>query len=74
MPALDSSTGSSVSNMTYDTYEDAYTIYKSLRDTMAHILAHPSDPETKDIHGLLYFHFDAWIDPLRFADMDKSKL
>ncbi|CAF1386675.1 unnamed protein product [Adineta steineri] len=50
---------------TADGSGDSFYIYKEVSDTMEIILKdHPM------IEGLLYFHFDAWINPFRFDNMN----
>jgi hypothetical protein len=66
-----SSQNNSTTDLTSDSWEDPYTIYHSIRDTMVLLL---EDTSTQDIDGIMFFHFDAWIDPLRFTDMDKTKV
>lgn len=52
-------------NITNDQYEDAFLIYQQVARTMQ--LALDTQP---DVEGLLYYHFDAWIDPLAWASSD----
>lgn len=56
-------------NITHDQFEDAFTVYKGVANTMQTIL----DEEPK-IDGLLYFHFDAWIDPLAWNSWNKDNM
>lgn len=44
-------------------------IYMQAALTMQEIL-----DEQPSIDGLLFFHFDAWIDPLRFKDMNRENI
>ncbi|KAF2435425.1 hypothetical protein EJ08DRAFT_337087 [Tothia fuscella] len=71
MPSLSNALAEVTQNITWDTWEDAFTIYHSVRDTMSQLL---EDPNTQDIDGIMYFHFDAWVEPLQFADMDRNKI
>lgn len=58
-------------NLTHDSFEDAFWGYRAVRDTMSIILKQTTEEE---IDGLLFFHFDVWLDPLGFADMDFGKM
>jgi hypothetical protein len=49
-------------NLTDDSWNDRLTPYVQVAKTMQLVL--DNEPE---INGLLFFHFDAWIDPLDFA-------
>jgi hypothetical protein len=71
MPPLNSSSNTNIQNLTYDEFRDSYTIYHSVRDTMSRIL---ENPNMENIDGLMFYHFDVWIDPLRFAEMDRNKI
>ena len=55
--------------LTEDGFKDTYHIYKSVADAMQ--IAHD---EREDIEGILYFHFDAWINPLAFSDLTKDHI
>lgn len=54
-------------NLTHDSYEVSEYIYMQIANTMQLILDAPAGSPTSEIDGLLYFHFDAWIDPLAWA-------
>ncbi|KAK3078881.1 hypothetical protein LTS18_006379 [Coniosporium uncinatum] len=56
-------------NLTDDAYHDSHYPYKPLADTMSLILE-SEDPHQQEVEGILFFHFDAWVFPMRFADMD----
>ncbi|ODA81342.1 hypothetical protein RJ55_04307 [Drechmeria coniospora] len=57
-------------NLTVDQYPNVYTIYKMVSDLMETMLA-----DTSEMEGLLYFHFDAWIDPMAWNDeTEKNKI
>ena len=61
-------------NLTYDNAGGCCTTYASVGDTMAGILqANETDPVSQ-IEGILYFHFDMWVDPLGFAREDFNNL
>ncbi|UJR11839.1 hypothetical protein I4U23_016019 [Adineta vaga] len=55
--------------LTADGWKPFKDVYKAVASTMKIILLNYSD-----IQGILYFHFDAWIQPLRFDDMDFRKI
>jgi hypothetical protein len=50
-------------NLTHDSYENSLTIYLAVARNMQQIL----DDPTSTMTGLLYFHFDTWVDPLDFS-------
>ncbi|KAF2395650.1 hypothetical protein EJ06DRAFT_484915 [Trichodelitschia bisporula] len=54
-----------------DYCDDSFIIYDPVRATMKLIL---EDPAYDDVEGLLFFHFDAWVEPLSFHDMPMDKL
>lgn len=54
-------------NLTHDSYEISEYIYMQIANTMQLILDAPAGSPTSEIDGLLYYHFDAWIDPLAYA-------
>jgi hypothetical protein len=56
-------------NLTHDQYGDGESIYIQLAHTMKLIL--DTQPE---ITGLLYFHFDSWVDPLAFANENPNNI
>ncbi|KAH8819502.1 UDP-galactose transporter [Xylogone sp. PMI_703] len=53
-------------NLTHDSSKDTFHIYVQVAKTMQLILDAPPESKTAEIDGLLFFHFDAWIDPLAF--------
>ncbi|KAL9129687.1 MAG: hypothetical protein Q9217_001929 [Psora testacea] len=57
-------------NITRDYLVDVNLVYKAVADTMQLILDAPPDSRTAQIQGVMYFHFDAWIDPLGFRHED----
>ncbi|GKT43301.1 CMP-sialic acid transporter 2 [Colletotrichum spaethianum] len=52
-------------NLTHDQFPGTFTVYKQVSRTMKLIL--DTQPE---IDGLMYYHFDAWIDPLGWTGMN----
>jgi hypothetical protein len=54
--------------ITHDSWGWAGVSYQAVADTMQLILDAPDDSRGSDINGLMFYHFDAWIDPMRFAD------
>ncbi|KAK2059458.1 UDP-galactose transporter [Colletotrichum caudatum] len=52
-------------NLTHDQFPGTFTVYKQVSRTMKLIL--DTQP---DIDGLMYYHFDAWIDPLAWTGMN----
>ncbi|CAF1493210.1 unnamed protein product [Adineta ricciae] len=56
-------------NLTADGWAPYKDVYKVVGDTMNIILR-----QYPNIKGLLYFHFDAWLHPFRFDDMNFRKI
>jgi FAD/FMN-containing dehydrogenase len=56
-------------NRTRDFSDDAFVPYARVADLLETIL---DDPELSHVDGMLFFHFDAWIDPMSFFDMGES--
>jgi hypothetical protein len=58
-------------NLTYDQYPEngTFTIYMQVAAMMQLVL----DTEP-DIKGLMYFHFDAWVNPLAWAGADPNTI
>ncbi|KAF4962840.1 hypothetical protein FSARC_9083 [Fusarium sarcochroum] len=56
-------------NLTHDQNTLTFHIYQQVADTMQLIL-----DEEPEIDGLLYYHFDAWVDPLAWSNMDRNKI
>ncbi|KAF9767864.1 hypothetical protein IL306_014907 [Fusarium sp. DS 682] len=56
-------------NITHDQSTLTFHIYQQVADTMQLIL--DQEPE---IDGLLYYHFDSWIDPLAWSNIDRNKI
>ena len=57
-------------NLTHDSYEETFTAYKALGDTMKLVLDAPTNDSASKIDGIFFFHFDIWLDPLAFAHED----
>ncbi len=57
-------------NLTHDSYEETFTAYKALGDTMKLVLDAPANDSASKIDGVFFFHFDIWLDPLAFAHED----
>ena len=55
-------------NLTHDGFPSDRTIYQQVARTMQVILDAPTNSEESEITGLLYFHFDAWVQPFGFSD------
>ena len=56
-------------NLTHDQYPDGERVYIQLARTMQLLL-----DEHPDIDGLMYFHFDAWIDPLAWGGANLNNI
>lgn len=67
LDALSSSYGG---NISHDASDEAWWIYRAVKATMQTIL----EDDDNGIEGMLFFHFDVWLDPLAFADMDFDKI
>ncbi|PHH81140.1 hypothetical protein CDD82_1283 [Ophiocordyceps australis] len=52
-----------------DNYADTFTIYHQVSRMMQMVLT--SKP---DIKGLMYYHFDSWLDPFGFNDTDWNNM
>ena len=57
-------------NLTHDSFEQTFTAYKAVADTMKLILDAPANDSASKIDGIFFFHFDIWIDPMAFAHED----
>ena len=57
-------------NLTHDSFEQTFTAYKALGDTMKLILDAPANESASKIDGIFFFHFDIWLDPMAFAHED----
>ncbi|KAF6231710.1 hypothetical protein HO173_010012 [Letharia columbiana] len=57
-------------NLTHDSFEQTFTAYKALGDTMKLILDAPANDSASKIDGIFFFHFDIWLDPMAFAHED----
>jgi hypothetical protein len=60
-------------NLTHDSWAESILIYSQVAQTMQLILD-TSSSTPSPIQGLMFFHFDAWLDPLDFADENFSKI
>lgn len=54
-------------NITHDSFEQTFTAYKALGDTMKLILDAPANESASKLDGIFFFHFDVWFDPMAFA-------
>ncbi|KUJ08723.1 uncharacterized protein LY89DRAFT_325089 [Mollisia scopiformis] len=61
-------------NTTHDNWENQLVMYIPMARTMQHILDQPPDSPDAKIKGIIYYHFDVWIDPMDFSDEDFSKI
>ncbi|KAF2668334.1 hypothetical protein BT63DRAFT_425654 [Microthyrium microscopicum] len=59
-------------NLERDYWNDSYWPYPAMVDYLQLVLN--NDAEYGHLEGVLFFHFDAWIAPLSFNDMDFTKL
>ena len=74
IPNKDDTLNLDFNNLTRDNFHSPFQTYSAVSDTMQQILDSPTDAPASQIQGLLYFHFDAWIDPLAFSKEDLSKI
>ncbi|KAF8857864.1 hypothetical protein BDZ45DRAFT_726475 [Acephala macrosclerotiorum] len=74
MPGLLPDWAANKQNLTHDTADESYTIYHAVSETMQLILDAPEGTPESEIESILYFHFDAWIDPMDFASMDFNQM
>ena len=58
-------------NLTHDAWEDGYWGYKAVKNTMKVILNETTEEE---ISGMMFFHFDVWLDPMAWGEMDFDKI
>ena len=58
-------------NATRDYWGDPQIVYPPVIKTVQELI---DDPAYADVEGLLYYHFDSWIEPLGFHDMDFEKI
>ncbi|KAI9151909.1 CMP-sialic acid transporter 1 [Paramyrothecium foliicola] len=56
-------------NLTHDQFAGTFIIYQQVARTMQLVL--DTEPE---IDGLLYYHFDAWVDPLAWGAMNRDNI
>lgn len=58
-------------NVTHSSWDNHENVYIPVADVMSLIL---DDPVYSSIEGLLFFHFDLWINPLEFNFMDYNRI
>ncbi|KAK1959749.1 hypothetical protein LY78DRAFT_685694 [Colletotrichum sublineola] len=56
-------------NLTHSQYPHHETVYVQVARTMKLIL-----DEQPEIEGLMYFHFDSWIDPMAWMDTNRESI
>jgi UDP-galactose transporter len=71
MPKLMGEDGNNFVNLTHDAWEDGYWGYRAVKNTMKVILNETTEDE---IGGMMFFHFDVWLDPMGFEEMDFDKI
>ncbi|EQL03355.1 UDP-galactose transporter [Ophiocordyceps sinensis CO18] len=54
-------------NMTHDGFNETFLIYREVANVMKMVLA--GQPQ---VDGLMYFHFDGWLDPMRWNSTDRD--
>lgn len=69
MPNYTPDKGKDYVNLTHDSWDESTLGYQAVAGTMQQILN-----GTNDIDGIFFFHFDAWIDPIGFQDMDRRRI
>lgn len=75
MPAMiDAPLKTEYQNLTHDNWEDGLVTYVQIARTMEWILKMPKNESEREIEGLLQFHFDAWVDPMDFAQEDYNQM
>ncbi|KAK2624938.1 hypothetical protein QTJ16_005307 [Diplocarpon rosae] len=81
MPSyIDSPLKTEFQNLTHDNWGDGLFPYVQIARTMRYILDQPkneslpSNQSAADITGLFNFHFDAWVNPMDFAEEDYTKM
>jgi hypothetical protein len=60
-------------NLTHSSWDNHENVYVSVAQFMSLILS-SSEESHSSISGILYFHFDAWIDPIEFTHQDFSRI
>jgi hypothetical protein len=58
-------------NLDRDYIADSFVPYPAMVDYLKLVL---ESPEHDDLEGVLFYHFDSWISPLGFANMDFNNL
>lgn len=61
----------SLTNITHDYWNNGEMPYPPVTATVQLLL---DDPDSADIEGILWYHFDTWIEPLSFTGMDFEKI
>ncbi|KAK0109322.1 hypothetical protein ONS96_003141 [Cadophora gregata f. sp. sojae] len=75
MPAMvDAPLKTEYQNLTHDNWGDGLVTYVQIARTMEWILKMQRNESEREIEGLLQFHFDAWVDPMDFAEEDFNKM
>lgn len=57
-----------------DNAGDDYTIFREVANIMQLFLDQPEESPESEIESLLFFHFDAWLNPLNFASNDFNQM
>ncbi|KAH8814816.1 UDP-galactose transporter [Xylogone sp. PMI_703] len=61
-------------DLTHDPSGDIFHIYLDVAKSMQLVLDAPANSRTAEIDGILFFHFDAWIDPLAFNGANMNNI
>lgn len=61
-------------DLIHDNAIDEYTIYRKVAVAMQLVLDAPEGSRESEIEGLLFFHFDAWVDPIDLANDDFNQI
>ncbi|OLN87996.1 hypothetical protein CCHL11_00259 [Colletotrichum chlorophyti] len=69
MPEMMDDKAEDYHNLTHSQYPHHQSIYMQVAHTMKLIL--DTEPE---IEGLMYFHFDSWIDPMSWVDENRQSI
>lgn len=70
MPNYTPDEGPNFVNLTHDSWEVTDLIHKGVAEFMKVVL----EDDDNGIEGMLYFHFDLWVDPMGFQDMDYKRI
>lgn len=71
MPGINGDGPQEWGNLTHDAWEDGFWGYRAVKNTMQTILDETTEDE---LTGMLFYHFDVWVDPMGFAEMDFEKV